>query len=375
MPNRREFITISTLAAAAAASGAFGGATAEPASRWKPYRNTIAIDGESGLDVLRDDGLDEQAVARDLAQAQASGVSAVLLQVTNVHSDFDRAVGDLMAVRARIGAHEDRFLLVRTKADVERAHRERKLGLILRFQGAEPIGDELDRVDVFGEIGIRVVELTHNRRNLVGDGSTEPGNAGLSVLGHALVERLNAAKIVVDVAHGSQRTMKEGIAASKAPVIISHSGCRALSDLPRLADDDTLRAMAKTGGVIGIMFWPYLTHEGQPMAIDVIRHIEHAIDVCGEDHVGIGTDGGIASTERTPEFEKQNLALMRDTVAQGYFGEGRTPEGLYFLIPDLNAPNRFEMLAAKLSARGHSDLRIAKILGGNFLRVFGEVWG
>jgi membrane dipeptidase len=368
---RRVFLQLAALSAFAPMFRAY----AQGTPVWRGYRDAIAIDGESGLDVLREDGLDEKAVARDLAESRASGLSATLFQVTNVHSDFDRAVADLMSVRARIDAHEDAFLLVRAKTDVERAHRERKLGLILRFQGAEPIGGELDRIAVFRELGLRVVELTHNRRNLIGDGSTEPGNAGLSVLGHALVERLNAEKIVVDVAHGSQRTMKEGIEASKAPVIISHSGCRALSDLPRLADDDTLRAMAKTGGVIGIMFWPYLMREGQPMAIDVIRHIEHAIDVCGEDHVGIGTDGGIASTERTPEFEKQNLALMKDTVAQGYFGEGRRADGLYFFIPDLNAPNRFDLLAAKLSARGHSDARIAKILGGNFLRVFGEVWG
>jgi membrane dipeptidase len=106
-----------------------------------------------------------------------------------------------------------------------------------------------------------------------------------------------------------------------------------------------------------------------------IRHIEHAIDVCGEDHVGIGTDGGIASTERSPEFEQANRKLMQETVDEGVFGAGRNPDGLYFFVPDLNAANRFDLLAAKLSARGHSDARIAKILGGNFARVFAEVWG
>jgi membrane dipeptidase len=372
MTARRDFLQLAALSALAPVLRA---RAADSAQTWPRYGDVIAIDGEGGLDLLREDGGDEKAVARELAETRASGLSAVLLQVTNVRSNFDTAVSDLMRVRARADAHPDAFLVVRTRADLDRAHREKKLGLILRFQGADPIGDELDHVTVFQELGIRVVELTHNRRNSIGDGSTEPGNAGLSQYGHALVEKLNAEKVVVDVAHGSERTMKEGIAASKAPVIISHSGCRALSDLPRLADDDTLRAMAKTGGVIGVMFWPYLVPEGQPMAIDVIRHIEHAIDVAGEDHVGIGTDGAVSSTERTPAFEKQNLALMKDTVAQGIFGENRKPEGLYFFIPDLNAPNRFELLAAKLSARGHSDARIEKILGGNFARVFGQVWG
>ena len=371
MTNRRAFMHAAALAALAPMLP-LRAATPE---LWPRYRDVITIDGEGGLELLRADDIDKKTVERELAQARASGITATLFQVTGTHAGFEEAVNDLMRCRARSAAHKDAFLIVETAADLARAKRENKLGLILRFQGAEPIGDNFDHVAAFRALGIRVVELTHNRRNLYGDGSTEPGNAGLSVLGRLLVEQLNVDRIVVDVAHGSERTMKEGIAASKAPVLISHSGCRALSDLPRLADDDTLRAMAKTGGVIGIMFWPYLVPQGQPMAIDVIRHIEHAIEVCGEDHVGIGTDGGIASTERTPEFEKQNIELIKDTIAQGIFGENRKPDGLYFFVPDLNAPNRFELLAAKLSARGHSDARIEKILGGNFARVFGEVWG
>ena len=371
MTNRRAFMHAAALAALAPMLP-LRAATPE---LWPRYRDVITIDGEGGLELLRADDIDKKTVERELAQARASGITATLFQVTGTHAGFEEAVNDLMRCRARSAAHKDAFLIVETAADLARAKRENKLGLILRFQGAEPIGDNFDHVAAFRALGIRVVELTHNRRNLYGDGSTEPGNAGLSVLGRLLVEQLNVDHIVVDVAHGSERTMKEGIAASKAPVLISHSGCRALSDLPRLADDDTLRAMAKSGGVIGIMFWPYLTREGQPMAIDVIRHIEHAIDVCGEDHVGIGTDGGIASTERTEAFEKENLASMQQTAAEGIFGPNRKAEGLYYFIPDLNAPNRFDLLAAKLSARGHSDARIEKILGGNFARVFAEVWG
>lgn len=374
MTNRRAFMHAAALAALAPMLPL--SLRAAPAPKlWPRYRDVVAIDGEGGLDLLRGDDIDAKGAERELAEARASGLTATLFQVTGVHAGFEEAVNDLMRCRARADAHKDVFLIVESAADLKRAKNENKLGLILRFQGAEPIGDNFDHVAAFRALGIRVVELTHNRRNLYGDGSTEPGNAGLSVLGKLLVEQLNVDRIVVDVAHGSERTMKEGITASKAPVIISHSGCRALSDLPRLADDDTLRAMAKSGGVIGIMFWPYLTRAGQPMAIDVIRHIEHAIDVCGEDHVGIGTDGGIASTERTPAFEKENLASMKQTVGDGIFGADRKAEGLYYFIPDLNAPNRFDILAAKLSERGHSDARIEKILGANFARVFADVWG
>jgi membrane dipeptidase len=265
-------------------------------------------------------------------------------------------------------------LIVESGADLACAHRERRLGLILWFQGTEPLGEDLDRVALFKKRGVRVIQLTHNRRNLVGDGATEPGNAGLSNYGHKVIERLNAEKIVVDLAHGSQRTIKEGIAASKAPVLISHTGCRALADLPRNTRDEELRALAERGGVAGIIFWPYLRIDTQPMAVDVIRHIEHAIKVAGEDHVGIGTDGPVSAIERTPEYEKQNREYIRMMKEDGIFAKER-PDDLYTFIPDLNMPNRFEVLGAMLSERGHSDARIAKLLGGNFARVMGEVWG
>ena len=110
------------------------------------------------------------------------------------------------------------------------------------------------------------------------------------------------------------------------------------------------------------------------MAEDVVRHIEHAVKVCGEDHVGIGTDTGVAPIARTPEFEKGNREWVASAVEDGVFDRGR-PADLYTSIPDLNTADRFDRLASLLSKRGHSDARIAKILGGNFARVMREVWG
>ena len=168
-------------------------------------------------------------------------------------------------------------------------------------------------------------------------------------------------------------TIADGIKASKVPMLISHTGCRALSDLPRCTSDENLRALADKGGVAGVIFWPYLRTDTQPMAIDVIRHIEHMIDVCGEDHVGIGTDSQVPPVERTAEFEKDNREWIKGAKEDGIFDKNR-PDDLYTFIPDLNMANRFEVLAAMLSQRKHSDARIAKILGGNFARVLGEVW-
>lgn len=266
------------------------------------------------------------------------------------------------------------LLHVRTRADLERANREDRIGVIFTFQGTEPLGEDIGRIAQFREQGVRVMQLTHNRRNLVGDGCMEPGNAGLSNYGREVVAQLNAQKVAVDLAHGSPRTIREGIDASKAPVLISYTGCRALARSPRLVDDATLKRMADRGGVAGIIFWPYLRDQGQQTAADVIAHIEHAVNVCGEDHVGIGTDLGISPIERTPAFEKDNREQIAYMIEDGIFEKGRSPD-LYLFPPDLNVSNRFEVLAGQLSARGHSDARIGKIIGGNFARVMGEVWG
>jgi len=380
MPDRRDFLLA---AGAAALSGALSPTTRVHAAseHWPPYRDTLSIDGESGVRVLEEEGLDAAAAAKELAAVRASGLGATLLQVAGsgagglTEAGFEDTKKRIAFCKKMVAAHEDVFLLVGEKADLGRAQREHRLGVIMRFQDASPIGIDVDRIALYRELGIRVIQLTHNNRNLVGDGLMEPGNAGLSNFGHAVVEQLNAQKIVVDLAHGSQRTMKEGIEASKAPVLISHAGCRALADLPRNVGDDELRAMAERGGAIGIIFWPYLRTDRQPTAIDLIAHIEHAIKVCGEDHVGLGTDGYLAPTERTPQFEKENRATLEETVAGGFFGPRRSAEGLYMFITDLNVADRFDRLAAMLSARGHSDARIAKILGGNFARVMGDVWG
>lgn len=342
-------------------------------------RPRIAIDGAGGSGLLWFED-DAAATRTELDAIRASGLSAAVLTIAPSGRFWmdDAAIEKAKTTMARWDAiavrHPAHVLVVREAADFARARDTRRLGLVYTFQGAEPLGEDVDRIPMFRERGLRVLQLTHNRRNLVGDGCMEPGNAGLSNFGREVVARLNAEKIVVDLAHGAARTMAEGIAASTAPPLISHTGCRALADLPRNTDDATLRALATKGGVAGIIFWPYLRTDTQPMAIDVIRHIEHAVNVCGEDHVGIGTDTGVAPIDRTPEFEKDNREWVAAAVEDGVFERGRPPD-LYTFIPDLNRADRFDRLAFLLSQRGHSDARIDKILGGNFARVMREVWG
>jgi membrane dipeptidase len=189
-----------------------------------------------------------------------------------------------------------------------------------------------------------------------------------------LIERLNERKLLIDLSHGGERTTREAIAASKLPVAITHTGCAALAPLPRNKTDAELKLLADKGGVVGIYLMPFLRSAGQPMAEDLLQHIDHAVSVCGEDHVGIGTDGSISPVKFDDEFRKKFAAEVAERRAKGISAPGERPD-VYTFLPDLNSADRFFRIASLLSQRGYPDAQVLKIIGGNFSRLFATVWG
>jgi membrane dipeptidase len=208
----------------------------------------------------------------------------------------------------------------------------------------------------------------------MGDGCLEEADGGLSRLGHEFVSEVNRLRIVLDLSHAGRKVISQGIQASKAPMAITHTGCRALVDLPRNTDDVSLRALADRGGVAGIYFMPFLRASGQPHAEDLIRHLEHAVNVCGEDHVGLGTDGYISAVEINDAFRESIRKSVEARRKAGISAPGESPD-VVNLIPEYNEPRRFLKLADDLAKRGWSGARVEKILGANFARLFAEVWG
>ena len=200
-----------------------------------------------------------------------------------------------------------------------------------------------------------------------------PDDQGLSAFGAEVVERLQRTGVLVDLSHSSERTCLDALALARRPMMISHSGCRAVVDHPRNKSDGELRLLAACGGVIGIYFMPYLRLAGQPHAADLIAHLEHAIQVCGEDHVGIGTDGGITPVDDPTAYRRMLQADVDQRRAAGIGAPGETADVVLYL-PDLCGVNQFRRLAELLSARGHGDSRIAKILGGNLARAMADAW-
>jgi membrane dipeptidase len=312
-----------------------------------------------------------------LREAHASGLTAVNLTLGYTAGEmepFEYTVRQIARTDAALRRHGVDLLKVYTAADILAAKSAGKIGVIFGFQNAAMLGTDVTRTDLFADLGVRVIQLTYNPANQLGDGSSAPQNRGLTPFGHAAVERLNANRIMVDLSHSGENTCLEAARASRQPVSINHTGCRALNDLPRNKTDEELRLVASRGGFIGIYFMPFLTPSGHARADDVVAHIEHAVTVCGEDHVGIGTDGSVTAIDDLEGYRKALAEEIAARRAAGVSAAGEGPDTFPFVV-DLRGVNQFRDLADRLQRRGHTSGRIDKILGVNFLNYAREVWG
>lgn len=376
MLSRRHFLA---LGAAGAASAVVGSASAAAPRRFgqAEYERALVIDALGALgDPDPNATLDSAPSDRLLRDIKASGVTAISMTLSvGISGDrFSRAIHRVAIFDEKVAAAPDILMRIRKAADIETAKKTGRLGLIYNVQDTSLLENDLTRVAALQRLGLRVMQLTYNVRNLVGDGCLERSDAGLSNLGRALVAELARTRIVMDLSHSGRRTIAEGIAEAKRPPVISHTGCRDLMNHPRNTYDTELRALAQKGGVVGIYFMPFLVERGPAHKDDLIRHIEHAVNVCGEDHVGLGTDGGIPGTEIDEEYLSALRKDYEERVGQGIAapGEGSAAPRV---VPEYNEPRRMQLLAQDLAQRGWSASRIEKLLGRNFVRVYSEVWG
>lgn len=375
MLNRRQFLGGAT--AAAWMAQRIYAATTSAAYTAARYNKAIVVDACGSLGEY-DPSLPDDAplTARGLADARQSGVT--LLNVTvnavgNGPNKFRDAVKQISEYEYEFNAHPDLLLRVRSGADIQFAKSSKRLGIVYGCQDTTMLEGDLKNLKVFSDLGVRIVQPTYNVRNLMGDGCIETADGGLSKLGYEFIAEMNRLHLLLDLSHAGARTIAEGIAASKAPMAITHTGCRALADLPRNTRDSELKALADRGGVAGMYFMPFLRAAGQPHAEDLIRHLEHAVDVCGEDHVGIGTDGSISGVPLTPAYLDAFRKEVEERQKAGISAPGESPDVLT-VVPEYNDPLRYSRLADDLSRRGWSATRIDKVLGGNFARLFAGVW-
>jgi membrane dipeptidase len=372
---RRDFVRLAGAAALGPVAASLACAGRRPGT-WARYDDAVVIDALASPIQFNIPQQTLPLTESVLEHVRASGLTAVNLTVnvraTDDASAFANTRARIDAWKREIDAHLDVLTLARSLGDIHDAKTAGRLGIILGFQDTVPFEDDLAGLDDFHGMGVRIVQLTYNVRNRIGSGSLVPEDTGLTDLGREAVARMDELGIVVDLSHCGARTTLDGIRASTNPVGITHSGCRAVFDHPRSKDDETLRAMADGGGVLGIYLMPFLNPSGPPAAEDVLVHIEHALDVCGEDHVGIGSDQGIVPLDVSGDFPQRFAEVSAE---RSELGIAAPREDTIPFVPELNHPRRLETIAGLMESRGHSGRVIEKVMGANFMRLFEEVWG
>lgn len=367
--DRRHFMLGTGAAAATLALGGPGFAA--------PADAGILIDGMSGLSGFEEkDGrsVPTKALVDAIRGGKLTALSQTMGEVGNGPERFLKAVKEIADMDRLIAENSALLVKIDSAADLRAAKASRRLGMIYNFQDTTALEGDVSRVALFKTLGLRIQQLTYNKRNLAGDGCLEPGNGGISDFGRQVIAEVNANRLLLDLSHSSQRTIAEGIAASKAPPAITHTGCRDLVDFPRNTFDREMRAVADKGGVVGIYLMPFLRPKGQPGREDLLRHLDHAVKVAGEDHVSIGTDGPLTGFVVDDAARKAQREFYEDRAKRGIAAPGEAADVMN-LVEGYNDVDRMENIAADLKARGWTAARIDKVLGGNLLRLFGDVWG
>jgi membrane dipeptidase len=274
----------------------------------------------------------------------------------------------------------------RSADDMVAAHRAGKVGIIQNLQNTDPLDDQLDRVNDLYERGVRICQLTYNLRTRFGDGCLERRDGGLSRLGVALVERLNHVGVLVDLSHCSDLTTLDAVDVSSKPVAVTHSSARAISGHARGKPDQVLATVANKGGFVGVLLVPFFivpanpggTISGNATLDDVVRHVQHFINVAGEDAVGIGTDWSKPFQDALNWGGGGPSSLAARSQTSGYDWVGWRPEDRYSRTVWTEGFERFAdwpNITAALLGAGVSERVVAKVIGENFVRVFGESCG
>jgi len=296
----------------------------------------------------------------------SGGISAVNHTVAHPDKGLDECLIEINRCRQWVEANSARAILAERVADIREAKSQRKVAVIMGLQNARAIEDSLGFLDILHDLGVRVMQLTYQRQNFVGSGCGERSDGGLTLFGLDVVKRMNEIGMVIDLSHCGIKTTADAIRASDDPVICSHSHPYALTQHIRNKSDDLIRAMADKGGVLGItIFSPisYLVPGERPSIVDLVTHIDYVANLVGIDHVGIGTD-----TDESVTREK--WAASRDQYPEifGHWSyDDRRAEGF-------SSDACFPEITKALVAQGYSDGDVAKVLGGNSMRVLEHVW-
>lgn len=318
------------------------------------HRESLVIDGLNASYFLEPKVLD---------RLRAGGVTAVNATLAAWHG-MDKTMDLISQHYAVFERHSDRVMQVRDVTDIFRAKATGRVGFILGFQGTDPIQDNIWLLSMYYALGVRIMQLTYNATNRVGSGYRMPVDEGLTPFGRQVVREMNRLGILVDLSHCGERTTREAIEHSEQPVAITHANSRRIVDEPRNKSPEVLKAMAAKGGVVGAMAFPIaLTGERNATLEDYLNAIDDLVDLVGIDHVGLG-----------PDFMEE---MPHEILTQALTGFSEDTMSRFFNAP---ATTGFESIATLpnvtegLFRRGYGPPDVKRILGENWLHLYGRVW-
>lgn len=301
---------------------------------------------------------------------RGSGVTAVKTSLAGTDANFADTVDEIAFFQRVIEEYPDVFLQVRRASDFDRAKREKKFAILFSFESADMFEGKVERIALFRGLGVRVMQLSYNKTSAFASGVLADPPAGLTEAGRKAVQAMNDAGVAIDISHANEATSKDVLALSKPPVLITHAGCKAVHDHPRNKTDEILKAVADKGGVVGIYDLPYLAASPkQPDLDDYMAHMTHALKVCGEDHVGVGSDSALNAWDMSPEDFKKMEDYRHKT------GVAAPEEDRPMYVEGLNTPRRIEVIADALLKRGYPARVAQKVIGANFVNALTSIWG
>jgi membrane dipeptidase len=327
----------------------------------------VVIDMLSPLTLdLRPESYAGKLTAEQVAMFRAAGVTAFHQSIgVGGPTAYDDGLQFLAGWNGFVARNGELLTLVDTVEDIDRAKAAKKVAVIMGLQNAEQFRQVSD-VLAFRQMGLRCAQLTYNTQNLLGSGSTERVDGGVTDYGAEIIREMNKLGVLVDVSHCGERTTLDAIEISSGPIAITHSNCRALNNHPRLKSDEAIRKLAAKGGVMGITGVRNFVKGSEPTSIeDVVNHIDHVVKLVGIDHVGIGTDSDLLGYDRLPV---EMYRMIKSGYKSSYaFRDKIDTDGF-------NNPDKMFSLTDALLRRGYSEANIIAVLGGNFRRLLGTVW-
>jgi membrane dipeptidase len=312
------------------------------------------------------DGLIISKFGRPVFEDMRKGGLTAANCTCSIWENFTETMRNIAAWKQDFAKNADLITQVYTTADILRAKQENKTGIILGWQNTSGLEDRLDYLELFHQLGIRIIQMTYNTQNLVGSGCYESRDSGLSDFGREVVAEMDRLGILCDLSHVGPKTSEDVILASRKRVAYSHCLPAGLKAHPRNKTDEQLRFIAEKGGFIGVtMFPPFLKKGPQSTVADYVEAMEYVINLAGEDVVGVGTDFTQGYDQPFFDWITHDKGFGRKLTD---FGTVINPEG-FREIGD------FPNLTSAMAQRGWSTARIEKVMGGNWLQLLKDVWG